>query len=178
MILIDANENPHRYPASYNNSSQQDLTHHPTQHPPQTVQPPPYESGHGYTSRRYPEPTTSQTETPIQPQHSQPYGSLPLSSDSESSPSRPPFGGASQFIGTNSVPSFRGAPSSGITHDPPPPSFLRQPPKNLPYDSFQPMFLIANGKFLDKGFPLIAPPSAAQPHPFASHDVNEEDWTW
>jgi len=38
------------------------------------------------------------------------------------------------------------------------------------------MFLIATGKTLDKGFPLTTPPSNSNPHPFASHDVYENDW--
>ncbi|EED78501.1 predicted protein [Postia placenta Mad-698-R] len=32
------------------------------------------------------------------------------------------------------------------------------------------------GSELDKGFPLIAPPSTTVPHPFVTHDVGEEDW--
>jgi len=38
------------------------------------------------------------------------------------------------------------------------------------------MFLIATGKTLDKGFPFTTPPSNSNPHPFASHDVYENDW--
>jgi hypothetical protein len=42
------------------------------------------------------------------------------------------------------------------------------------------MFLVAIGRTLDKGFPEASPPSNLNPHgphPFASHDVNEKDWT-
>jgi len=38
------------------------------------------------------------------------------------------------------------------------------------------MFLVATGKTLDKGFPYASPPSKSNPHPFASHDINERDW--
>jgi hypothetical protein len=58
-----------------------------------------------------------------------------------------------------------------------PSSFSRPAPPYLPYSLFPPMYLIANDNRLDKGFPLLPPPSALQPHPFATHDVNEEDWT-
>ena len=160
-------------PPTEHQSTQQDLTRHSSHSPPQAVEPPPYEFGYGYTSGIYPaekKPTTpeSVTETSsIHPQYSQPYGLPPESSSSHS----PPFG-------INLASSFRNPSPGNITHDPPPLSFSRQPPENLPYDPFQPIFLIANGKFLDTGFPLAAPPSAAQPHPFASHDVNEGDWIW
>lgn len=53
--------------------------------------------------------------------------------------------------------------------------YQRPAPPSLPY-SFPPMYLTANGRHLDQGFPLMPPPSLVQPHPFASHDVNELDW--
>jgi len=37
--------------------------------------------------------------------------------------------------------------------------------------------LVATRKTLDKGFPYASPPSSSNPHPFVSHDVNEQDWT-
>jgi hypothetical protein len=58
-----------------------------------------------------------------------------------------------------------------------PSSFSRPAPPYLPYSMFPPMYLTANDNRLDKGFPLLLPPSALQPHPFATHDVNEGDWT-
>jgi Domain of unknown function (DUF4646) len=58
----------------------------------------------------------------------------------------------------------------------PPPSFSRAPPSQCSYPPFPPTYLISTGSSLDKGFPLLPPPSNAQPHPFVSHDVNEEDW--
>lgn len=56
-------------------------------------------------------------------------------------------------------------------------SFARMPPMDVVYPSFSPMFLVAIGRTLDKGFPEASPPSNLNPHPFASHDVNEKDWT-
>jgi hypothetical protein len=38
------------------------------------------------------------------------------------------------------------------------------------------MYLTSKGKHLDKGFPLMPPPTPVTPHPFATHDVNEDDW--
>jgi hypothetical protein len=38
------------------------------------------------------------------------------------------------------------------------------------------MYLIANGRYLDEGFPVVPPPSPMQPHPFSSRDVREVDW--
>ena len=55
-------------------------------------------------------------------------------------------------------------------------TFSRVPPRELSYSSFQPMFLLCNGKTLDKGFPSAPPPSSIQPHPFNSHDITEGDW--
>ncbi|KAF8157000.1 hypothetical protein B0H34DRAFT_635159, partial [Crassisporium funariophilum] len=54
-------------------------------------------------------------------------------------------------------------------------AFSRAPLAELPYAPFQPIFLVARAN-LDKGFPLLAPPSQAQPHPFVLHDVSEGDW--
>ena len=58
-----------------------------------------------------------------------------------------------------------------------PPSFARPPSREVTYSSFPPMFLVATGKSLAKGFPVISPASNSNPHPFASHDVYEVDWT-
>lgn len=66
---------------------------------------------------------------------------------------------------------------TGTNSSTPPPSFGRSPPTHLPYNAFPPTYLAANGKTLEKGFPLAPPSSAVQPHPFVTHDVKEEDWT-
>ena len=58
-----------------------------------------------------------------------------------------------------------------------PPSFARPPSREVTYSNFPPMFLVATGKSLAKGFPVISPASNSNPHPFASHDVYEVDWT-
>ncbi|KAI0360330.1 hypothetical protein OH77DRAFT_1418220 [Trametes cingulata] len=60
--------------------------------------------------------------------------------------------------------------------DPPPPSFLRRPSPSFPYGPFEPLEVLAAGKRLDDGFVATLPFSATQPHPFATHDVMEEDW--
>lgn len=70
----------------------------------------------------------------------------------------------------------------GIEHKkiiiPQPPScFSRRPIPGLSYGTFPPVYLIGNGKTLHKGFPMMPPPSTMVPHPFATHDVNEADWT-
>jgi hypothetical protein len=58
-----------------------------------------------------------------------------------------------------------------------PTSFSRVPSRDVMYPSFPPIFLVATGKTLDKGFPYASPPSSSDPHPFVSHDVTEGDWT-
>ena len=57
-----------------------------------------------------------------------------------------------------------------------PPMWNRQAPAQLPYNAFPPMCLISNGKDLSSGFPELPPPCQLNPHPFATHDVTEEDW--
>ena len=57
-----------------------------------------------------------------------------------------------------------------------PSAFGRRPPLDLSYEDFQPIFLVARGKTLDKGFPPAPPPSTAHVHPFTSHNIDEADW--
>ncbi|KZP08677.1 hypothetical protein FIBSPDRAFT_874336 [Athelia psychrophila] len=68
------------------------------------------------------------------------------------------------------------SPSSQRT-DRSPPSFSRAPPPGLPYNAFPPTYLIALRGDVAHGFPPMPPPSPVAPHPFATHDVNESDWT-
>ena len=56
------------------------------------------------------------------------------------------------------------------------PTGQRAPSSDVMYPSFHPMFLVATGKTLDKGFPYASPPSKSNPHPFTSHDIKEGDW--
>lgn len=58
-------------------------------------------------------------------------------------------------------------------------SFDRRPPRDVPYGSFPPATHYAHDDDLTRGFPLNAPTCACAPapHPFVTHDVNEEDWT-
>ncbi|OBZ77997.1 hypothetical protein A0H81_02680 [Grifola frondosa] len=57
-----------------------------------------------------------------------------------------------------------------------PPSFQRAPMSGLLYTAFQPLTLFGLGTRLEDGFSTVPPPSAAVPHPFAAHDVSEQDW--
>lgn len=61
--------------------------------------------------------------------------------------------------------------------NPPPPSFKRPPRVDLSYEPFPQCALQSLESQLDKGWPLLPPQSLAQRHPFATHDVQEEDWT-
>ncbi|KAH9932302.1 uncharacterized protein B0H18DRAFT_987492 [Fomitopsis serialis] len=64
----------------------------------------------------------------------------------------------------------------GALLDPPPPSFRRPARPDLSYEPFEPASVKSLDKDLDRGFPLVAPPSRVAPHPFATHDVFEDDW--
>lgn len=62
--------------------------------------------------------------------------------------------------------------------NPPPPSFERPRAGNVPYSPFEPTSLLGISTDLTRSFPLIAPPYAnAAEHPFATHDVTEQDWS-
>jgi len=54
--------------------------------------------------------------------------------------------------------------------------FTRPPPPGLPYTSFEPIFIVAKGETLDKGFHHAPPPSDSKIHPFVTHDITEADW--
>jgi hypothetical protein len=101
--------------------------------------------------------------TDIYPRYSSPgsFSSPPLSTPSRNLLS---------FIGGNSNSSNQNQNLDA------PPSFSRPLPQNLYYNTFPPTYLIANGKHLDDGFPVVPPPSPVQPHPFSSRDVREVDW--
>jgi Domain of unknown function (DUF4646) len=96
----------------------------------------------------------------------------------------PPYSSPNSFSGPplptpsrGLLSSAGGANSPGKNQTPPmPPSFSRPPPPNLICTTFPPMCLIANGRYLDEGFPVAPPPSLMQPHPFSSRDVREVDW--
>lgn len=79
---------------------------------------------------------------------------------------------------THNLLSLVGGGTSTSSHQNPglPPSFARPPPPNLYYNTFPPTYLIANGRHLDDGFPVVPPPSLVQPHPFSLRDVREVDW--
>ncbi|OSX63748.1 hypothetical protein POSPLADRAFT_1045965 [Postia placenta MAD-698-R-SB12] len=96
---------------------------------------------------------------------------------------RPEAGARTPSASSGAVPNVLGSlkqflPGDNVSalFDPPPPSFQRPPRPDLPYAPFAPTPLMTAGSELDKGFPLIAPPSTTVPHPFVTHGVGEEDW--
>jgi hypothetical protein len=69
--------------------------------------------------------------------------------------------------------------------DPPPPSFGRPAPQPSPqytYAAFPPLTIFSKGDVIADGFDILLPtpppgaPSIQGPHPFALHDINEDDW--
>lgn len=60
--------------------------------------------------------------------------------------------------------------------DPPAPCSLRSPRPDLLYPPFEPTSLRSLSDDLWQGFPPLPPQSRDVPHPFATHDVAEEDW--
>ncbi|KAJ7215040.1 hypothetical protein GGX14DRAFT_443665 [Mycena pura] len=70
------------------------------------------------------------------------------------------------------------AHSQSAVYLPAVPSSLTRPVAfKLPRTPFAPMFLMAEGNSLKRGFPVVLPPSPQVPHPFELYDVNETDWT-
>ena len=106
-------------------------------------------------------------------------------------PSQRPFDTFSSMVwGSTPGASTSRSPNPGsATQDPlnpAPDAFTRPTPKTYAYLPFQPMTMLGISSNLAEGFPLIPPPinpedegRAGQPngqHPFASHDVTEDDW--
>ncbi|EIW77441.1 hypothetical protein CONPUDRAFT_84519 [Coniophora puteana RWD-64-598 SS2] len=60
----------------------------------------------------------------------------------------------------------------------PPPSWNRLPARDdaVTYAPFPPLALLSQSSHLSKGFPEAPPPAGYAPHPFATHDVQGEDW--
>lgn len=69
-----------------------------------------------------------------------------------------------------------GASSDSVLNSQPP-SFSRAPSSTVPYTPFPSCALLSVTNELSSGFPPMPPPALVQPHPFASHDIKEEDWT-
>lgn len=128
----------------------------------------------------------SSEKAPPYSQDSQPYtaggGYLQASSSRQAPYPSPPSGQTSPGQSSSSssggfMSRLTGSQPSDLLN-PPPPSFSRPPQQNFPYTPFHTVVHISLGATLDKGFPMMPPPAAAgQPHPFMTHDVNEEDWT-
>ena len=117
-------------------------------------------------SRNFPAPSGKASQPPLI--------NLEYQSESSALPTFPtPFDNAQPPSYSDS---FAISVSSSPTASGGPASFARVPSRDVMYPSFQPMFLVATGKTLDKGFPYTSPPSQSDPHPFESHDINEGDW--
>ncbi|KAH9835453.1 uncharacterized protein C8Q71DRAFT_859078 [Rhodofomes roseus] len=105
-------------------------------------------------------------------------GALFSRADMQSSyaPMRGPRGGGGLFSGA--LMNLSQSPAQGVRSllDPPPPSFRRSARPDLPYEPFEPASITSLDRDLDGGFPMAAPPSRAVPHPFATHDIFEDDW--
>ena len=122
----------------------------------------------------HPESSSSSRATIVSP-------NFPTSFDSNPHPpSYYPDGSASSshFSSASESSITNAAMPAPMARSPPgtPPSFARPPSREVTYPSFPPMFLVATGKSLVKGFPIVSPASNLNPHPFASHDVYEVDW--
>lgn len=83
-----------------------------------------------------------------------------------------------QSRGDHPPPSPVASSSSSVPSQIAPPSFHRPPPIDLPYSNFPPIALYTTDNSLNGGFPRKAPGTIVQPHPFATHDVRQEDWLW
>ncbi|KZT66648.1 hypothetical protein DAEQUDRAFT_730059 [Daedalea quercina L-15889] len=58
------------------------------------------------------------------------------------------------------------------------PSFQRSRAADVPYSPFKPISLLGISTDLTRSFPRMAPPHAyGDEHPFATHDVTEQDWS-
>lgn len=139
-----------------------------------------------YASGSPQESEKSSEKAPPYSQDSQPYttggGYLQASSSRQAPYPSPPAGQTSPGqSGSNSSGGFMSRLTGSQPSDllnPPPPSFSRPPQQNFPYTPFHTVVHISLGATLDKGFPMMPPPAVGgQPHPFMTHDVNEEDWT-
>lgn len=105
----------------------------------------------------------------------QPLGFAPIPDHPSSRTSPADFGRAISLNGVGLMKGL-GATSSMDLLDPPPPSFSRPPQPQFPYSPFPRCTAISLGKDLENGFPSLPPSSVVQPHPFVTHDVNEDDW--
>ena len=165
----------HRYQAAYapapGASPQPQPQHYappPPPPPPQGYYPPPGPPpDYGYVQNHPEGGPASDVKVPLEAAHTPSRGHSPYST--------PPDGGPSSSSGQEgnqggmSLGSFFGNKGS-------PPMWNRLAPQHLPYNAFPPMCLISNSKSLSSGFPELPPPCQLQPHPFATHDVTEEDW--
>ncbi|EGN99217.1 hypothetical protein SERLA73DRAFT_182105 [Serpula lacrymans var. lacrymans S7.3] len=153
--------------------------------PPQGYGAPPPQGYSGYSQNAYGPGQPGQYPQPPSPYGQQSPGSYPAYQGGQQSPSDSQ-GGLHPYYSMSAGSSQPRAPSPGgdkgfslssfFGDKGPPPSWQRPPPQHLPYNPFPPMCLVSNSKNISNGFPELPPPCNLQPHPFASHDISEEDW--
>lgn len=131
--------------------------------------PPP---GSPYDQQQLTFPTPSTLDYQAQNASQGPYAPG-LPKDPSATPDKPPTGMAAF---TAKLKNIAPGQSTEALLNPPPPSFLRPPP-HVAFPPFEPIALIGPSERLDKGFVVELPVSRESPHPFAMHDVREEDWT-
>ncbi|KAF8442297.1 hypothetical protein L210DRAFT_957269 [Boletus edulis BED1] len=142
--------------------------------PPQESYPPPQgpPPSYGYAQTHSPSEPAYDQKGPTGPSHETYLSPPPGISSGPYTPPPPDAGSSSHDTSESSAMSL----GAFFGNKGPPPMWHRQPAPTLPYNTFPPMSLISNGKDLSKGFPELPPPCQVNPHPFASHDVTQEDW--
>lgn len=105
----------------------------------------------------------------------QPFGFAPIS---DYRFARASLAGSGRELRLNRIGLMGGLGATGSVDpfNPPPPSFSRPPHPQFPYSPFPRCTAVSFGKDLENGFPSLPPSSVGQPHPFVTHDVNEDDW--
>jgi len=154
-------DNPGAFPSPQRSSHTSDSAHPPPNHPPPN-----------YSHReieQFPTASGSVKTAGMGPEQPQLIQLQPSSLSAYSSPSFNSETGNCPLFSSHSHATY------AISTEPSMPFSRRAPQQEYP--SFEPTFLIASGKFLTHGFPALPPPSQVTPHPFASHDVSESDWT-
>ncbi|EIW83752.1 hypothetical protein CONPUDRAFT_163056 [Coniophora puteana RWD-64-598 SS2] len=136
--------------------------------PPGYQQSPPPQSYGGYQQSPPPQQYGGYQQSP--PPHA--YGPPPIERGPSMSGSPGPSGGQQE----QKPGGFKGFLANATGNGPPPAGWMRPPRQDLSYAPFQPIALLSKGKDVSKGFPEIPPPCTYNPHPFATHDVTEEDW--
>ncbi|KAG9315404.1 hypothetical protein JVU11DRAFT_4554 [Chiua virens] len=119
-------------------------------------------------------PSGSSGYAPIQGKDNEIYCVPPRPASAPIPEAGPSTASSSQNDGKSS--SFLTTLSSFFGNSGPPLMWNRPAPSHFPYNTFPPMCLISNNHNVSDGFPELPPPCQMNPHPFATHDVTEEDW--